>query len=61
MSGYSPDPFRSLPSEALVHMAKEALDEVGHFPDLKKQLDDILRNDSPPKSLEDPHSGNGLY
>ena len=58
---YDPELFRPRPSEALLKMAKETLEEVGSYPDLQKQLDDILKDPPPSSGLEEPQIGKGLY
>lgn len=56
MSNYNPEFFKPRPSESLVKLAKDTLDDIGHFPELKKQLEETLKgpNPSPEKSIIDP-------
>lgn len=56
MSGYNPELFKPRPSEALVKLTQDTLDELGHYPELKKQLEETLKG-SPPSIIPpaDPH------
>jgi hypothetical protein len=53
MSDSNSDINKLRPSESLANMAKDALDELGDFPHLKKQLDDALNPDPTLKNISD--------
>ena len=59
MSGYNPEFFKPRPSEALVKLTQDTLDEVGHYPELKKQLEETLKGPSPTPII--PPSTDNLY
>jgi hypothetical protein len=53
MPDYNPDYFKPRLSEKLLKTAKEALDDLGDYKHLKKELDDVVYPDEkkvlPPK------------